>query len=77
MTLQETKRSSKGYRGSLKGKTVYAQMGIWREGEQIHITIPKEAYFHTTVNRREGSERCHKNLYNKLRRLLKEYECWD
>jgi hypothetical protein len=77
MSLQETRRSSKGYRGSPKGKTVYAHMGVWRQGEEIHLTIPKEDYFHTTVNNREDSERCHNNLYNKLRRLLTENGCWD
>jgi hypothetical protein len=77
MPLQKTRISSKGYRGSPKGKTVYAHMGIWRKGNQIHITIPKEAYFHTTVNNKEGSERCHKNLYSKLKRLLDENGCWE
>ena len=52
-------------------------MGIWRDGEYIHITAPKEKYLHTTVNNNPGSERCHKNLYDKLKRLLEENGCWD
>lgn len=77
MPLQETKTSKKGYAGRKpKGKTVYAHMGIWREGENIHMTIPKEEYFHTTVNEKLGSDRCHKNLFKKLRRLLQENGCW-
>ena len=75
MALQKTRRSQKGLR-SAKGKTVYADMGIWRHGEDIHITIPHEKYFHTTVNNKEGSKRFHKNLYDKLKRLLRENGCW-
>jgi hypothetical protein len=61
MVLQETKTSKKGYGGTgSKGKTVYAHMGIWKQGEEIHITIPKEQYFHTAVNNKDGSTRCHK-----------------
>jgi hypothetical protein len=75
MSLQKTQTSKKGY-SSMKGRTVYAHMGIWRMGEQIHITIPKENDFHTTVNNKDGSIRCHKNLYSKLRRLLERNNCW-
>jgi hypothetical protein len=75
MSLQDTQTSKKGYSG-VKGKTVYAHMGIWRKGEQIHITIPKENYFHTTVNDKNGSIRCHKNLYSKLKKLLETNNCW-
>jgi hypothetical protein len=75
MPLQRTQTSQRGYKDP-KGKTVYAQMGIWREREDIHITIPKEKYFHTTVNEKDGSTRCHKNLYSKLKRLLTENDCW-
>lgn len=76
MTLQKTKTSTKGYRGG-KGNTVYAHMGIWRTGKEIHITIPKEKDFHTTVNNKYSSVRCHKNLYSKLKRLLERKNCWD
>ena len=77
MPLQETKTSLKGYKGGSKGKPVYAQVEIWREGDIIHIRIPKEKHFHTSVNNKEGTLCCHKNLYNKLRRLLRENGCWD
>jgi len=75
MRLQRTRKSEKGY-ASEKGKTVYAHMGIWRKGDEIHMTIPTEKYFHTTVNNNDKSIRCHKNLYSKLERLLKENNCW-
>jgi hypothetical protein len=59
---------------SKKGKTVYAKVGVWYDEEQghIHITIPESGWFHTTVNANEGSKRCHKNLFAKLGRLLRE-----
>lgn len=75
MVLQKTQKSSKGYRIG-KGMTVYAHMGIWRQGEHIHLTIPKEQDFHTTVNNNENSIRCHKNLFNKLKKLLVREDCW-
>ena len=76
MGLQKTSKSKKGY-SSTKGKTVYAHVGIWRQGHSIHVTIPKEDFFHTTVNSKDGSVRCHKNLYNKLKELLKRNNCWE
>ena len=75
MALQETQKSSRGFRTG-KGKAVYAHMGIWRQGEHIHLALPKEKDFHTTVNNKEGSIRCHKNLFNKLKKLLVREECW-
>ena len=69
MALQKTQKRQKGYR-TPKGENVYVHIGIWKDGKNIHITAPKEKYFHTTVNNNPGSERCHKNLYSKLRRLL-------
>ena len=60
---------------SKKGKTVYVQLGIWKKGNIIHIANPKTGDFHTTVNNREGSLRCHKNLYQKLKNLLEENGC--
>lgn len=76
MSLQKTQTSKKGYKDT-KGKTVYAHMGIWKQGKHIHLTIPKEKDFHTTVNNKDGSIRCHKNLYVKLKKLLERNGCWD
>ena len=76
MGLQSTCRSQRRY-SDPKGKAVYAHMGIWRQGDSIHITIPKEDFFHTTVNSKDGSVRCHKNLYNKLKELLEKNKCWE
>ena len=76
MVLQKTQKSKKGYSGS-KGKTVYAHMGIWKKGDAIHITVPKEESFHTSVNNKSGSVRCHKNLYTHLMKLLQKNNCWE
>ena len=75
MTLQKTSRSKKGY-VSAKGRAVYVHVGIWKQSNEIHITAPKEKDFHTTVNNKKGSVRCHKNLYMKLKRLLEKNGCW-
>jgi hypothetical protein len=77
MVLQKTIRSKIDYKGSAAGRTVYAQMAIWRKGKDIHLTIPKEDFFHTTVNNSKGSIRCHNNLYKKLKKLLQQNNCWD
>jgi len=73
MKIQATQKASKGYRGK-KASAVYAHMGIWydRKSRQIHLTIPKEKDFHTTVSKSPNSKRCHANLYSKLRKLLKK-----
>lgn len=59
---------------SKPGKSVYAEIGVWwdKETGQIHLTIPNSGWFHTTVNAKDGSIRCHKNLFAKLARLLRE-----
>jgi hypothetical protein len=59
---------------SKPGKSVYARVGVWLNEDtgHIHLTIPGSGWFHTTVNANDGSIRCHKNLYAKLGRLLRE-----
>lgn len=65
--------------------SVRFEVGIWRDKTNaIHIALTDRelnkivSNFHTTVNNRDGSERCHKNLYKKLEAVLsygkKEYE---
>jgi hypothetical protein len=56
------------------GNAVYLNIGAWYEEKtgQIHLTLPRSAWFHTTVNANDGSVRCHKNLYTKLARALNE-----
>ena len=53
--------------------SVRFEVGIWRdETNEIHITVTDPELkklvlnFHTKVNNRNGSVRCHKNLYRKL-----------
>lgn len=59
---------------SKPGKSVYARVGIWLNEDtgHIHLTVPGSGFFHTTINANDGSARCHKNLYAKLGRLLRE-----
>ena len=56
------------------GKTAYLEMSVWYDADhdQIHMTVPKTGWFHTTVNEKPESERCHPNLFRKLARALKE-----
>ena len=56
------------------GKAVYLNIGAWYDEAtgQIHLTLPHSGWFHTTVNADQGSIRCHKNLYGKLARALRE-----
>lgn len=59
---------------SKPGKSVYAQIGVWWDEEkgEIHLTVPNSGWFHTTVNAKDESIRCHKNLFAKLGRLLRD-----
>ena len=58
-------------------KAVRFEIGIWLdERGAIHLaaTDPEVKrlvkHFHTTVENRDGSKRCHKNLYAKLESVL-------
>jgi hypothetical protein len=55
-------------------RTAYLNVGVWfdPETEQIHITLPRSGWFHTTVSSDVKSKRGHPNLYIKLARALKE-----
>jgi len=66
--MQPFHRSEKG------GHTIYMKVGVWYNAESgdIHLTVPESGWFHTTVNNRPGSKRCHPNLFAKLARALKE-----
>tara|TARA_R110002111_G_scaffold251432_1_gene315852 strand:- start:245 stop:490 length:246 start_codon:yes stop_codon:yes gene_type:complete len=56
------------------GNTAYLNIGAWYDADtgHIHLTLPRSGWFHTTVNDDDSSIRCHKNLYGKLARALKE-----
>ena len=64
----DIRKSEKG------GNTAYLKIGVWYEAEtdQIHLTLPRSNWFHTTVSGAAGSKRGHPNLYAKLARALKE-----
>lgn len=70
--LRPPKKAKKGYRGG-KPKTVYVDMGLWFDSDtgHIHMTLPTEQNFHTTVSNKKGL-RCHKNLYKKLMKVLRK-----
>ncbi len=58
-------------------KSVRFEIGIWRgEKGEIHITATDPDVkklvknFHSTVNDRDESKRCHKNLFGKLEAVL-------
>ncbi len=59
-------------------KYVRLEIDFWYDVKQhdIHIASRDGSTLITTVNDRAGSERCHKNLYMKLRRLLEENGRW-
>lgn len=64
---KDVRKSEKG------GNALYLNLGIWydKDSDQIHMTLPRSDWFHTTVNRKPGSKRCHENLFKKLGRCLK------
>ncbi|WP_336791183.1 hypothetical protein [Paenibacillus sp. MMO-177] len=56
-------------------KYVRVTMDVWynETDDHIHMTTPStknDKGIHTTVNNHEGSVRCHKNLYDKLKGIL-------
>jgi hypothetical protein len=64
-----------------KPNTKYVRMEIdfWYDPEtdQIHIAAPESDTvkgFHTTVNKKDDSIRCHKNLYEKLAAILRSVD---
>ena len=74
--LRSPEKAQKGYRGG-KPKAVYVDMGIWRDKktDHIHMSLPTESDFITTVTKKPG-KRCHKNLYQKLERILRKQKGW-
>ena len=64
--------------GAAGTKYVRLEIDVWyQESDQsIHVTAPGLPSFHTTINDKEGSKRCHSNLYKKLRELLQENGRW-
>ena len=74
--LQGTRKAKKGYGGS-KAKTIYVDMGIWLDGTTIHMTVPTDKKFHTTVSSNPKSKRHHPNLYMKLEQLLRKHGVWN
>lgn len=60
------------------GRSLYVELGVWynKETGDIHMTAQGVPGFHTTVNDKEGSLRCHGNLYDKFKKLLQEHDRW-
>ena len=72
MNLERT-----GIEMKVSDNSVRFEIGIWRgEKGEIHITATdpeiKKLFngFHSTVNDRSDSKRCHKNLFGKLEAVL-------
>ncbi len=68
IVMESIRRSENG------GRTAYLTMGVWLNEDtgHIHMAVPSTDWFHTTVNNRRGSKRCHENLYKKLAKALSE-----
>lgn len=66
--MNDIRRSEKG------DHTVYLNIGAWYDKNtgHIYLTLPRSDWFHTTINNKKGSKRCHANLYAKLARALRE-----
>jgi hypothetical protein len=64
----DIRKSDKG------GRTAYLNLGVWYDEDtgHIHLTLPHEGWFHTTVTDERTSKRAHPNLYGKLARALRE-----
>ncbi len=62
-----------------KGRYVRFEVSMWfnEKDSSIHLStndrdvIAHVPEFHTTINDREGSARCHRNMYGKLMKLLR------
>ena len=61
-------------------KSIRFEVSIWRDANNsIHIAAADPEIkqiapnFHSTVNNRDDSVRCHKNLYGKLEAVLDAY----
>lgn len=64
-----------------KPDTKYVRMEVdfWynQDTDEIHITAPESEDvkgFHTTVNKKDGSVRNHKNMYDKLADILRKFD---
>ena len=62
-------------------KSVRFEISVWRdENNRIHIAAADPEIrvlvpnFHSTVNDRDGSVRCHRNLFGKLEAVLEACE---
>ena len=56
------------------GNAIYTRMGVWFNAKtgEIHLTAPDSGVkdFHTTINNKPESARCHRNLFRKLAKAL-------
>ena len=60
-----------------KKKSVSITVNVWYQPKTAHIHISSnEESFITTVNMKPGSDRCHRNLYLKLRKVLEAHGKW-
>lgn len=53
-------------------KTVTLKINVWYDSEKREITLAGDGLTATTVNNNPNSERCHRNLYSKLSKILRD-----
>lgn len=62
-------------RRSSKGKSVYAEIGIWREPNgSIHLTVKGLKNGHVAVNEDPARRNGHPTLYARLDQILRDAE---
>lgn len=64
---------------SQQGSNVKLDISIFKRNDgQISISHqdPDGTEFITTVNDKEGSARCHRNLFNHLKDILQKHDKW-
>lgn len=70
--MTESIATSKAGKKGKPPRSVYLDLGIWRDKRgQIHMASRDGVFTHTTVSNKPGSVRYHPNLYKKLDRVLK------
>ena len=78
MRIQPTQKSLEGRKGK-KARTVYVHVGIWHDKKtgHIHIACPQEGSLHSTISNDTKSVRYHKNLFEKLKKILVREGRWE
>lgn len=57
-------------------KGIRFRLDAWYQNGEIHLTTLDDKKFRTSVNNKEGSKRCHRNLYMHLKKLMEKHGGW-